>query len=138
MTGQWFVPVLISALLAGCADSGADQSDERAGIDATGAVVGRAIPIEDPSIRGVVTAAGNGSLQVETDPSEVSGSPKAIIRLMPNATISYRNGEAADEHDITVGKNVSVWFEGPVAESYPVQASTSTVVIEPAGEPAAP
>jgi len=36
---------------------------------------------------------------------------------------------AAEAEDIAVGTVVEAWFEGPVAESYPVQATAGTVVI---------
>ena len=32
--------------------------------------------------------------------------------------------------DLTEGTAVQVWFDGPVAESYPVQATAGSIVIE--------
>lgn len=92
-----------------------------------------AIPASDPGIRGVITAKDSSSVQVEANPTEESGSPKAVLRLTPETAVVYRLGERGDLEDLTVGHNVSVWFEGPVAESYPLQGTAAIIVIDPAG-----
>ena len=90
-------------------------------------------PGSPADIRGIVTAADPGSIHIEADPSLESGSPKAIARLTPETVVLYRSGEAGDPADLTLGHNASVWFTGPVQESYPVRAAAGTIVIEPAG-----
>ncbi len=75
------------------------------------------------------------SLRVEANPSEESGSPKAVVRMRPETSVAYRSGEPSRTRDLTVGHYVSVWFEGPVMESYPVQGTAGTIVIEPAVGP---
>lgn len=93
------------------------------------------IPVGDPGIRGIVTAAEPGILRVEANPAEASGSPKAVVRLPPSTPVLFRNGEPGEVALLTIGHNVSVWFSGPVMESYPVQGAAALVVIEPAPIP---
>ena len=92
-----------------------------------------AVPAGAPDITGVVTAV-NGSartLRVEERAEDASGSAKAVVRIPAGAPVLDRSGQARDFGDVRVGLRVSVWFTGPVAESYPVQATAQTVVIEP-------
>lgn len=89
------------------------------------------IPVEAPSIRGQITAMpATGSLLIEADPAQASGSDKAAVRLAADARVWHRDGRAATADDLAVGQTVSAWFTGPVRESYPVQADARVVVIE--------
>ena len=89
-----------------------------------------------PDLRGTITRAGEGEegrLLVEERPGEASGSNKASLRLTPATRLWARTAEGvrpAERAEFTVGQTVSVWFEGPVAESYPVQATAGTLVLE--------
>ena len=93
------------------------------------------LPDTPPSIAGRVTAvtpvAGGswGSIRVEERPADASGSAKASVRLEERATI-LRRGEPVDFSALQVGQWVRVWFTGPVAESYPVQAMGRAVAID--------
>lgn len=100
-----------------------------------------AIPVDEPSIKGIVTqvtpSGEGGSIRVEVNPDEASGSDKAVVRIMePVAGKIARR--ASDNRivpgvfsDLANGQQVKVWFEGPVAESYPVQARARLVFIDP-------
>lgn len=97
--------------------------------DASGRHAG--IPADAPSIRGVVTAReAPDRIRVEADPAVVSGSDKAVVALAPTTRIVHRDGRSGAASDLGVGREVSVWFAGPVRESYPVQADAGTVVVE--------
>ena len=96
------------------------------------------LPSEPPGITGVVTqlAAGDGrpaSITVEgtTQPAGAL-SDKAAITIPPTALFFDGQGNAASlgaiAH-IAKGTKVRVWFNGPVAESYPVQGSAEAVQI---------
>ena len=87
-----------------------------------------------PDITGVVTAvnASARTLRVEERPEDASGSAKAVVRVTAGTPVVERSGRARDFGEVRVGMRVSVWFAGPVAESYPVQAAAQTVVVEPA------
>lgn len=89
------------------------------------------IPDDAPSIRGVVTVReAPDRIRVEADPGAMSGSDKAVVKLTRATRVLHRDGRSADGSDLGVGREVSVWFAGPVRESYPVQADAGTMVIE--------
>ena len=91
----------------------------------------RGIPGSPPSITGTVTAVGPGrALRVEERPEDLSGSAKAYVRLTDDAVILTRAGAATAFASIGTGARVSAWFIGPVAESYPVQATANVLVLE--------
>ncbi len=109
-------------LLAGCAP----MPHEDSGVGASG------IPAGAPSIRGRITRLPSaGSLLIEADPSQSSGSDKASVQLTPEARVMHRDGRAAAASELAIGQTVSAWYVGPVRESYPVQADAGVVVIEP-------
>lgn len=92
-------------------------------------------PAEAPSIRGTITAittggSGIGTIRVEENPNEQSGSAKASVTLKPETGIWLPDGRPGIFADLRSGQAVKVWFTGPVRESYPVQADASAVVIE--------
>ncbi len=94
-------------------------------------------PSRTPDITGTITritALADGVLLlVETVPTDTSGSPKAAVRVDGSTRIfgggvseSQRNATSAD---LVTGMEVSVWFDGPVAESYPVQAKAGIIFV---------
>jgi hypothetical protein len=100
----------------------------------SGGVTARAgLPADPPAITGVVTALGPGrTLRVEANPAEGSGSPKAQITVPEGVPILERSGTQSGWDPIRPGARVSVWFQGPVRESYPIQATARAIVVEPA------
>lgn len=90
----------------------------------------RQVPSTAADIRGVITHRSDDRILVEENPDEQSGSAKASVRLHGGTTVLRRAGGAATAADLRQGQTVSVWFDGPVMESYPVQTSGGTVVIE--------
>ena len=92
------------------------------------------MPADPASIAGRVTAVTRsgeriGSIRVEERPSDVSGSAKASVRVVQGTNV-LRDGNRVDFDALQVGQWVRVWFTGPVAESYPVQATGGTVSID--------
>jgi hypothetical protein len=71
-----------------------------------------------------------GTVRVEAVPADTSGSPKADVRVGPGTTIVGPDQHNLDFSGMAVGQWVRVWYSGPVAESYPVQAGAATVVID--------
>ncbi|MDQ3698539.1 MAG: YobA family protein [Gemmatimonadota bacterium] len=116
----------LGCLAAACA-SGSDEPPAPPG----GA--GAMIPNEAPSITGQVTGVTLPTVRVEERPADAAGSAKASVRLVDGTRLLRRGGSAAASGDLRVGQRVSVWFTGPVMESYPVQATASVIVIEPDG-----
>ena len=70
---------------------------------------------------------------VEADPSHPSFGDKASVAVTSSTRITRRaqgGGEAAATfRDLVPGLQVEVWFDGPVATSYPVQGKAQAVVI---------
>lgn len=86
---------------------------------------------EAPSIEGTITETDrNGRILVEEEPDEPSGSAKAWVQLTEETRVVRPDGTTASRNDLEVGGEVSVWFTGPVAESYPVQAAADMVELE--------
>ena len=83
-----------------------------------------------PGIRGTITARRPDVLLVEENPADRAGTAKASVRLTPQTRIRRQGGGAAPPDSLRVGRRVSVWFAGPVAESYPVQGTAAAVVLE--------
>ena len=116
------LPLAVGLLLASCAGT-ADEAD---------------LPDGPAYIRGVVTDLDEGSVRVEENAGEASGSAKAVLRVSDETRILWRTGEPAELGDLRLGTRVSAWVSGPIAESYPVQAAADALVIESTTLPAEP
>ena len=126
---------LVVALAAfACNDPARPADDAQA---AAGLVV---IPKSPPSIRGVITSAAldggstlagiRGSVRVESGHPEPGSYDKAVVAWDGSTRIARRDGMPAAPDELAKGVTVSVWFTGPVRESYPVQAVAGVIVVE--------
>lgn len=96
-------------------------------------------PAGDPSIEGVITqltsSAEGGALRIESAGDPVYEHDKASVRVDAETMLMREETDGAYVRiafaDLAEGMTVSVWFEGPVAESYPVQAYAGTLVVRP-------
>ena len=96
-------------------------------------------PSTSPAIRGNITnrnagAGGDlvGSVLVEGQVEADTSFDKASIAVTVKTQIFEQVGSErrpATFEALQVGRSVEAWFEGPVAESYPVQATASDIVI---------
>ena len=94
-------------------------------------------PPRPPDITGEITQVaaidGGLSLRVEETPSETSGGAKAVVRTdgttrwsgVTGAGGQLRTGAPTGIH---TGVRVQVYFDGPAAMSYPVQARAALIV----------
>jgi hypothetical protein len=89
-----------------------------------------------PDIHGTITrtnaSSGRQTILVEENPAERSGSLKALTTINATTAIVRRTTQGdrpATIAELLEGKTVDVWFDGPVAESYPVQALAKRVII---------
>jgi hypothetical protein len=107
---------------------------------------GAAAPTGEPSLRGVVTTVSpsadgsGGALRVvwtsgpgvgtraEYDAADVTVTEKTAVFKRDSA--SGDRLQKIEFGEIVVGDIVEAWFTGAVAESYPVQATASTVVVQ--------
>lgn len=95
-------------------------------------------PTREPDTVGVITrmSSDGSAVLVEERPQEGSGSAKTSVRIaadtkvwrITSATSAPVRAQAAD---LKVGLTVRVWFDGPVATSYPAQAKASDIAIDP-------
>lgn len=96
-------------------------------------------PTPNPAIRGSITSrnAGSGgdrvgSILVEGQIEQDTSFDKASIAITGETNIFEQVGQErrpATFEALQVGRQVEAWFTGPVAESYPVQATASNIVI---------
>jgi Protein of unknown function (DUF3221) len=103
------------------------------------------IPDTPAGIAGRVTSivsTGNfsGRILVEFNPGSPNTGPKALVNVTGTTQVFVvRTGNSAAYDDngefrsFAVGQWVRVWFTGPVQESYPVQGTAGTVVIDSLG-----
>jgi hypothetical protein len=73
-----------------------------------------------------------GTVLIE-GPNEESGSLEDRVTVMNDTKLLKREGEglrAIGFEDLKVGQRADAWYEGPVAESHPRQATASAIVIE--------
>lgn len=89
------------------------------------------VPTEAPAIAGTITNVTGDRIRVEAVPSDSSGSPKAVARILDSTVVLRRNGAAFPAESLRAGHRVSAWTTGPVMESYPIQFGATTVVVEP-------
>lgn len=78
----------------------------------------------------VVDGSRRIAILVEAVPNDLSGSAKALVTVDRSTRIFHAKASVtARVEDLLPGTTVSVWFEGPVAESYPVQARAGTLLV---------
>jgi Protein of unknown function (DUF3221) len=89
-----------------------------------------------PDISGFVTSVTGRTdgvtVLVEANPSSPNVGDKASVAVSSSIRVTRRaeGGEvSATYRDLVPGVRVEVWFDGPVATSYPVQGKARAVVI---------
>jgi hypothetical protein len=96
-------------------------------------------PGSRPDIQGVVTSISRPGPEkssvlrvlVEEEPSSEWGTAKAYVQVSSNTRIFKHPCEnELTPDDLKVGLRIQVWFGGPVALSYPVQAAAAWVFVE--------
>lgn len=95
---------------------------------------GSAPPTEPPSISGTVThyiadGAGGGTFLIEHGAEGSSDYDVASVHTDSKTKIFDAKDDLATFADIAEGSKLDVWFTGPVAESYPVQATAGSIRI---------
>jgi hypothetical protein len=110
------------------------------------------LPSSEADIRGVVTEVGRmpqegngggsagegiGVVLVEKNPDEEAGSQKDSVTIAKSTELFERRGRDLARmrfDDLKVGQRAKAWYTGPVAESYPRQATASLIVVYPPAE----
>lgn len=89
------------------------------------------VPAGDASFAGrIATRDANSVLLVATS-VQPAGSDQASVRVREDTRLLHASGAPATMADLQVGRHVRAWFDGPVMESYPVQATAGAIVIDP-------
>ena len=118
------LPVLAVALAvaAGTAGCGPSVPTDPAGIE------GVAVSVDRGSADGQITV-----LVEVPEGVDATGfvSDKASVRVLPETLVFTPGGSEGDASLIEQGVGIRVWFEGPVAESYPVQGTAGAVQVAP-------
>ena len=134
---------LFCLVLSGCADpkSGTTAGEEEP-----------RLPSAEADIRGIITEVGRmpqeangggsageriGVVLVEENPDEETGSQKDSVTVTKATKLSERRGRELTRigfDDLKVGQRARAWYTGPVAESYPRQATASLIVVYPPAE----
>lgn len=96
------------------------------------------VPSEPAAITGIVSdviKTGDGATMLVTGTGQVD---KASVSIDARTTLLRETGMGTSTlllADVSGGSRVRVWFDGPVAESYPVQAHAGTVLLLAPTEP---
>jgi hypothetical protein len=83
-------------------------------------------------VRDVTPSTGGSSmpvLLVVADPGSSSSVDRASVRVTADTIVWAAVGVRGVAADLGAGEQVAVWFTGPVAESYPVQAIAGVIQI---------
>ncbi len=78
-----------------------------------------------------------GVVLIEENPDEEVGSQKDSVSVTRVTKLMEHQGQnlsPIELDDIEVGQRAEAWYTGPVAESYPRQATASLITIHPPGE----
>ena len=62
--------------------------------------------------------------------SGASRMDRAWVTVHPDSLLVRRDGKKASAADLTVGRPVVVWVNGPELRSYPVQVTGSAILVE--------
>ena len=84
------------------------------------------------SVKDLSVGTGGDSLPVllvVAAPGSTSSVDRASVRVKKDTVVWTAEGVRGDAADLAEGEQVGVWFSGPVAESYPVQASAGVVMV---------
>jgi hypothetical protein len=89
------------------------------------------LPGGEASFAGRIAARQAETMLVVATTVQPAGSDRASVRLHAGTRVLHASGASATQADLQVGRQVRAWFDGPVMESYPVQATAGVVVIDP-------
>ncbi len=129
---------LVCFVLSGCADP--KSSTTTSGEEPR-------LPSAEADICGIITEVGRmpqetngggsvgkriGVVLVEENPNEETGSQKDSVTVTKATRLFERRGSDLARirfDDLKVGQRARAWYTGPVAESYPRQATASLIVV---------
>lgn len=72
---------------------------------------------------------GGATLLVQGDPDDGYQYYLASVRVGRDTPVYLTDGSRGTPEDLTAGLTLKIWFDGPVAESWPVQAGAGRIEI---------
>jgi hypothetical protein len=126
---------LIVALTGALLLAAACGDDDEAGVDDDDTASPSPTTHAGPDIRGEITQRldGNGetigTILIEGEVQPDTEYDKASVRIDAETELTTPSGATLTWDDLVLGATVEATFEGPVAESYPVQAYASKIVV---------
>jgi hypothetical protein len=107
-----------AAVIAGCQRTGA-------GPDAA------ALVTEPFFIRGALTETQQPwGYRLRGEPGTGYHEKEAYFRIGPETMLLRADGTAATAADLVVGRELTLWITGPIAESYPVQVQAQRIILK--------
>jgi len=83
----------------------------------------------EADITGVVTSVQANEIRVEATPAEKRGA-KAVVTITGATSIRDKAGNVIAASALREGQTVSVWYNGAVAQSYPLQAEAAEIRVQ--------
>jgi hypothetical protein len=82
-------------------------------------------------LTGTITEVGQpGGYRMRGEPGTSYRVNEAYFRVGEETELRRADGTRATAADLTVGREVTLWITGPIAESYPVQVRARLVAIK--------
>ena len=118
VTARLVVGVAAAVAAAGCQRSSAEP-------DAA------ALVNEPFFITGTITEVGQpGGYRIRGEPGTSYQVTEAYFRVGSETELRRADGTAAAVADLIVGRAMTLWITGPIAESYPVQVRAKIIVLK--------
>ena len=94
-------------------------------------VPGNPLTAEPYFLTGTITQVGDSwGYRMKGEPGTSYRVNEAYFTLAPNARILRADGTAATETELTVGRSITLWITGAIAESLPVQVGARLIVLK--------
>ncbi len=84
-------------------------------------------------VTAIVRAGSSASVRVEANPNSTTLGLKAVAQVDGQTLVLLPGRVVGDQRSLALGQWVRVWFDGAIAQSYPVQGTAGTVVIDSTG-----
>ena len=82
-------------------------------------------------LKGAITEVGQPmGYRVRGEPGANSQEKEAYFRIGTETELRNADGSRATESDLVVGREITLWITGPIAESYPVQVRALRVELK--------
>lgn len=82
-------------------------------------------------LTGTITEVGQpGGYRIRGEPGTSYRVNEAYFRVGAETELRRADGTPATTADLVIGREITLWITGPIAESYPVQVRAKTIVLK--------